>query len=270
MVLQGPSFGDVFYLAGGSLVLGNNPFRADIVVRDIEVEPEHAEISQTSDGEYVLKDLGTGEPTIVNDEVIDAERPLSCGDRIILGDSVMEFIAHDPVKEEFHRKIQRMINQDYLTGLLAKNRFDERFEQSLKVSAEEGYPLSTLMADIDNLKKINDTYGHLVGEFVVGEIGRIMQKSLRSGELYATRFGGDEYQVVLPQLEKEEALSVAEEIRRRVEEYAFEHEGVFANPTLSLGVATYPEDGDTPQLLTKAADAALYRAKAAGGNTVHK
>ncbi len=270
VVLQGPSFGDVYYLDGDSFVLGSNPFRADIVVRDIEVEPEHAEISYLPDGGYVLKDLGTGEPTVVNEEAIEDERPLTYGDRITLGDSMLEFIEYNPIKEEFHRKMQRLINQDYLTGLLAKNRFEEKFEQSLKVCEDEGHPLSVLMADIDNLKKINDTYGHLLGEFVVGEIGCIVQDSLHSEELYATRFGGDEYQAILPRLTKKEALEVAEEIRRRVEEYAFEREGVCANPTISLGAASYPEDGTTRDALTEAADNALYRAKHAGGNAVCK
>lgn len=270
MVLQGPSFGDVYYLDKEKLVLGSDPFRADMVIRDIEVELEHAKVYHSSDGGYFLEDLGSGDPLTVNEEAIEVERPLSCGDRIKLGDSVLEFIEHDPIKEEFHRKIQRLISQDYLTGLLAKNRFDEKFEQSLEICGEEGCPLSVLMADIDNLKNINDTYGHLLGEFVVGEVGRIIQKSFHSEELYATRFGGDEYQAVLPRLDKEEALKVAEEIRRHVEVYAFEREGVFANPTISLGAASFPADGDTRDTLTEAADEALYRAKGDGGNTVHK
>ena len=250
--------------------MGSDPFRADVVIRDIEVELEHAKVYHTSDGGYSLKDLGTGKPTIVNEEAIEDETLLNCGDRIKLGDSVLEFIEQDPIKEDFHRKIQRLINQDYLTGLLAKNRFDEKFGQSLEACEEEGYPLSVLMADIDNLKNINDTYGHLLGEFVVGEVGRIIQNSLHSEELYATRFGGDEYQAILPHLTKEEALEVAEEIRHRVEEYVFEREGVCANPTISLGAASYPEDGATRDALTEAADNALYRAKDAGGNNVHK
>lgn len=251
-------------------MLGNNPFRADIVVRDIEVEPEHAEITRTSDGGYTLKDLGTGESTLVNTEAVDDPRQLTCGDRITIGDSVLEFIEYDPIKADFHRKIQRLINQDYLTGLLAKNRFDEKFRQSLQLCDDERCPLSVLMGDIDNLKAINDTYGHLLGEYVVGEIGRIIQKSLHSEELYATRFGGDEYQVILPRVEKQEVLEVAEEIRRRIEEYAFEHEGLCADPTISLGAASYPEDGASQTALTEAADKALYRAKHAGGNTVCK
>jgi diguanylate cyclase (GGDEF)-like protein len=88
------------------------------------------------------------------------------------------------------------------------------------------------------------------------------------GDRWATRFGGDEYQTILPGLSKEEALAVPEEVRRRVEEYAFEHGGTLANPTLSIGAATCPEDGTTRNDLTHAADQALYRAKRAGGNAV--
>jgi diguanylate cyclase (GGDEF)-like protein len=84
----------------------------------------------------------------------------------------------------------------------------------------------------------------------------------------ATRFGGDEYQTILPDLSKGEAVEVAEEIRRRVEAHAFEREGTTARTTISIGVACYPEDGTTRQELTHAADAALYRSKRAGGNTV--
>ena len=126
------------------------------------------------------------------------------------------------------------------------------------------------MADIDNLKKVNDAHGHLLGEFVVGEIGRIIGGLHDGGGRQATRFGGDEYQTILPGLSKEEALEVAEEIRRRVEDHAYEREGVSPSPTLSLGVASYPEDGATRAALTRAADEALYRAKRAGGNTVSR
>ena len=126
------------------------------------------------------------------------------------------------------------------------------------------------MADIDNLKKVNDAHGHLLGEYVVGEIGRIIGGLHEEDSRQATRFGGDEYQTILPGLLKREALEVAEEIRRRVEDHVFEERDVTVHLTLSLGVATYPEDGETRAALTRAADEALYRAKRAGGNTVRE
>ena len=267
MVLRGPSFGDVYTLNGETLVLGSDPFRADVIVRDVEVEPRQAKIFRDDKG-YTLRDLGTGEAIKVNDETIEETHLLHCGDRICVGGSVLEYVEQDEVRKQFHKKIQRLINEDYLTGLLAKTRFDEKFDQTLEASREEGLSLSILMADIDNLKSINDSHGHLLGEFTVGQIGHIIKECYTSGEQYATRFGGDEYEVLLPAMGKKEALGAAEKIRRRVEEYSFERDGLYANPTLSLGVATYPEDGSTRDELTNAADKALYRAKDHGGNTV--
>jgi two-component system cell cycle response regulator len=273
VVLRGPGLGDFYFLNGDELVLGSDPFRADVVVRDVEVEPRHASIRrEPTSGSYVVQDLGTGEGIAVNEEPFagSGQRRLRDGDRIFVGDSVLEFSQGDPVKAQFHEALDHLINRDHLTGLLTKKRFDEEFEHCLEATVVSGEPLSILMADIDNLKKINDQHGHLLGEFVVGAVGRIIGELHSEGSRRATRFGGDEYQTILPGLTKEKALQVAEEVRRQVEEYAFEHEGTLADPTLSLGVATYPEDGATRNALTHAADEALYRAKRAGGNTVHE
>jgi diguanylate cyclase (GGDEF)-like protein len=272
VVLQGPSLGDFFEIADGPLVLGSDPFEADIVVRDIEVEPRHAEVYREpgSDG-YAVRDVGTGKSVVINGEVLECPRTgrvLSDGDRIALGDSVLEFSHRDPVKVSFYDELHRLVNQDHLTGLLSKGRFDDEFEHRLEATADADRPLSVLMADIDGLKKINDAHGHLLGEFVVGEIGRIIGELHEYDGRSATRFGGDEYQSILPGLAKSEALEVAEEIRRRVQAHAFEQGGVTAETTLSIGVATYPEDGTTREELTHAADEALYRAKRAGGDAV--
>jgi two-component system cell cycle response regulator len=267
IVLRGPSLGDFFALEGEKLVLGSDPFRADVVVRDIEVSPEHAGIVREPErGSYVLRDLGEG--TAINGELLEGERALSDGDRIFVGDSVLEYSHGDPVRADFHGALHRLVSRDYLTGLLVKNRFDAEFEHSLEVASSAGQRLSVLMADIDNLKKVNDAHGHLLGEYVVGEIGRIIGELHEEGGRQATRFGGDEYQTILPGLAKGEALEVGEEIRRRVEEHVFAEKDALVHPTLSLGVATYPDDGETRAALTRAADAALYRAKRAGGNTV--
>jgi two-component system, cell cycle response regulator len=243
VVLAGPGLGDFYVINGEDLVLGNDPFHADVVVRDIEVEPRHAKVYlEPGSGEYVVRGLGPDSEVAVNGEALAAVedgRRLLEGDRISVGDSVIEF-SRDPVKASFHHELHRLINRDYLTGLLAKNRFDEEFEHSLERARSEGLPLGVLMADIDNLKKINDAHGHLTGEFVVGEIGRIIGELHADEGRSATRFGGDEYQTCLPGLAKEEARQVAEEVRRRIENHAFEHGPVTVAPTLSLGVATYP------------------------------
>jgi diguanylate cyclase (GGDEF)-like protein len=270
VVLQGPGLGDFFEITDDELVLGSDPFSADIVVRDVEVEPQHAELYRKPGG-YAVRGVQAEKTIALNGEVM--EEPgcghlLSDGDRIHVGDSVLEFSHQDEIKASFYEQLHRLVNRDHLTGLFSKGRFDREFEHRLEAMADEGRPLSVLMADIDSLKKINDANGHLLGEFVVGEIGHIIGAMHEGEGRSATRFGGDEYQTVLPDLSKEEAFEVAEEIRRRVETQIFERDDVAATTTISIGVASYPEDGTTHQELTHAADAALYRAKRAGGNTV--
>jgi two-component system, cell cycle response regulator len=270
VVLQGPGLGDFFEITDDELVVGSDPFRADFVVRDVEVEPQHAWVYKESGG-YVVRGVGAQKAIALNGEVMEdagGGHLLSDGDRIHLGDSVLEFSHQDEIKASFYEQLHHLVNRDHLTGLFSKDRFDREFEHRLEVTADEGRPLSVLMADIDSLKKVNDANGHLLGEFVVGEIGRIIG-ALHQGEgRSATRFGGDEYQTILPGLAREQATEVAEEVRRRVEARAFERDGVAARTTISIGVASYPEDGTTRQELTHAADAALYRSKRAGGNAV--
>src|ERR687885_2198388 len=207
VVLQGPGLGDFYVLEGEDFVLGSDPFRADVVVRDIEVAPKHARIRRQT-GAYVVQNLTAGERLAVNGEALrnSEHRWLCDGARIFVGDSVLEFSQDDPVKAEFHGALDHLINRDYLTGLLAKKRFDEEFEHRLEAMAAAGKPLSVLMADIDNLKKINDQHDHLLGELVVGAVGRIIGELHSEGERRATRFGGDEYQTILPGLTKKEAL----------------------------------------------------------------
>lgn len=267
VVLQGPSFGDVYQLDGGALVLGSDPFRVDVVVRDATVEPRHAEVSPDPGScEYRIRALQGS--TRVNDDVLEDGHALLDGDRVFVGSSVLEFSCGDPVKAHFHGALNRLINHDYLTGLLSKNRFDEEFDHSLEMARSSGRPLSVLMADVDNLKEINYAHGHLLGEFTVGEVGHLIGTLHHTDGRHATRFGGDEYQSLLPGFTKDAAVEIADRLRHMVEECVFERDGVTTNPTLSLGVATYPEDGDSQQDLTHAADQALYRAKSSGGNTV--
>jgi two-component system, cell cycle response regulator len=268
VVLQGPGLGDFFEITDDELVVGSDPFEADIVVRDVEVEPRHVEVYREPGG-YVVRGVGRG--IALNGEAVKEPgcgHVLSDGDRIHMGDSVLEFSHQDEIKASFYEQLHHLVNRDHLTGLFSKDRFDREFEHRLEAMADEGRPLSVLMADIDGLKEVNDAHGHLLGEFVVGEIGRIIGALHEEEGRSATRFGGDEYQTILPDLSREEAVEVAEEVRQRVQAHAFEREGTTARTTVSIGVACYPEDGITRQELTHAADAALYRSKRAGGNVV--
>jgi diguanylate cyclase (GGDEF)-like protein len=127
--------------------------------------------------------------------------------------------------------------------------------------------LSLIVMDMDGVKAINDTHGHAMGAFAIGETGGIIAAHVRRRG-FATRFGGDEFAAAFLGTSKAEAVTIAEAIRVAVGEHVYEREGVRVRPGLSCGVATLPDDAGDAERLFQAADQAMYRAKRAGKNRV--
>ena len=126
-----------------------------------------------------------------------------------------------------------------------------------------------MLADLDYFKKYNDTQGHLAGDELLSALGSLITRESRKSTIVA-RYGGEEFALLIPETDREGALKYAEKIRSLVEAYPFHgretHPG--GKITMSLGVATFPENGTDANALIKCADDALYRAKDAGRNTV--
>jgi len=156
--------------------------------------------------------------------------------------------------------------RDALTGIYNRGAALKRLEEELDRARRENKPLSVLMMDIDHFKKINDTYGHLVGDTVLKEMVRRIQGVLRSYDVVG-RFGGEEFVVILPNADGDIAGRVAERIRAAVSAHPVTDGGVSVSVTLSAGVAA---SGTTLAVdaLIQAADEALYQAKRTGRNRV--
>jgi diguanylate cyclase len=157
---------------------------------------------------------------------------------------------------------------DGLTGLNNFRQFDEIFNNLVNDLSTRIQNLSLLYIDIDYFKKINDTYGHYEGDFVLKELGIILKNYTRSYDT-VSRNGGEEFTVLLPDCNLNRAIEIAERIRKSVEENEFTlTSGEVTKLTISIGVSSYRDTTNDPFLLIEDADKALYRAKKSGRNKV--
>ena len=167
------------------------------------------------------------------------------------------------ILDRFREELRLLLDKDYLTGVLTRRALFSR----LKAVNCESSPYSVIMADIDNFKQINDTFGHQAGDRVLKELGKIFKENLRRKD-FVGRYGGEEFLIVLPETEKENAKFVAEKLRKIIENSVFNYPG--KRITVSFGVAECREAkcSKCPKEVIELADERLYKAKRAGKNRV--
>lgn len=158
---------------------------------------------------------------------------------------------------------------DDLTGLYNRRYFNQRFDREVVRARRYRRPLSILMVDIDYFKNYNDINGHLLGDDVLKKVACLLESNLRKADIVA-RYGGEEFVILLPEIDKTHADQVAEKLRRTIELKHFPKEQYLPNKnlTISIGLATLPDDSTNARELIEFADRALYRAKAEGRNRV--
>ena len=161
-------------------------------------------------------------------------------------------------------QVQQQALTDALTGCFNRRSFEMQLEREVRIAMRQRQPLSVVLLDIDHFKRVNDTYGHDAGDAALRYVAGMLREELRGVDT-AARYGGEEFVVVLPQAGTEGAVVVAERLRERLA--GMEVPGV-GRITASFGVATYPLHGRGREEMVKAADRALYEAKAGGRNQV--
>jgi diguanylate cyclase (GGDEF)-like protein len=163
-----------------------------------------------------------------------------------------------------YRKVELMARTDGLTGLYVPWYFHQRLDEEVRRAVAGGTQFGLVMADIDHFKKINDTHGHAVGDDVLRITARLMRSSFREVD-FICRYGGEEFTIILPEIDPPTVMMVAERLRKAVES----HEGFpHGRVTTSVGVACFPRHAGTKEQLLEAADAALYASKHGGRNRV--
>jgi diguanylate cyclase (GGDEF)-like protein len=165
------------------------------------------------------------------------------------------------------QKIQQLAQTDDLTGIYNKRYLRQSFIKEFERARRYEFPLALLMMDLDHFKKVNDRYGHQMGDVVLSEFAALVLELTRSTDIFA-RYGGEEFTLLLPHTDQNEAVEIAERIRRKVEAYAFPGEDHPIYCTLSIGVGLNGPAVGSPEALLDIADSNLYRAKAGGRNLV--
>ncbi|WP_263353810.1 diguanylate cyclase [Acidicapsa acidisoli] len=165
-------------------------------------------------------------------------------------------------------KLENQSIRDSLTGLFNRHFMQISLERELSRAARRKQTLAVFMLDLDHFKKFNDTFGHAAGDTVLKAVAEIFRANIRAEDI-ACRYGGEEFTIILPDVTPAIALERAESIRRSVANVRLPLDReVYSEFSISIGVALYPNDGETSDLLLRRADMALYRAKRAGRNQV--
>jgi diguanylate cyclase (GGDEF)-like protein len=182
----------------------------------------------------------------------------------------LEAKIHERTHElaEANARLAQLAVTDGLTGLYNHRHLHERLTLEVERSQRSGLPLSLLMLDVDNFKQFNDTFGHPAGDEVLRQLARVLNDTRRANDVVA-RYGGEEFAVILVDTAKFTAAKVADRVRDRVSSHDFSDAAPRAGKlSVSIGVATFPDDGADAEGLVRAADTALYAAKRAGRNRV--
>ena len=204
---------------------------------------------------------------------------LNCGDGIALylktkSKSVIRYIPYFVEllnlclqRIDLYQRLQKLSIHDSLTKVYNRRYFMTRYVEEFERAKKFNLSLSFLMLDIDHFKKINDTYGHLVGDVALREVAMLIQANMREIDFIA-RFGGEEFVAILPETDKAGAIMVAERISSRISRRRITIFDEAINVSVSIGVASFPQSTIHSDVLIEIADKALYKAKVSGRNRV--
>ncbi len=264
VVIYGLDLGKKFNVDRPSIVVGRSS-KADIQIDQESVSRNHCKLINTGKS-IMLRDLGSTNGTYVNDELVD-EYVLRDGDFIKIGRCIFKFLSGNNIENAYHEEIYRLTTIDGLTQVYNKRYFIETLEREIGRAQRYRRDLSLIMFDIDNFKAINDTYGHLAGDHVLKQLASVIKSRIRREDILS-RYGGEEFAIVLPEIDAYNSVQFAEKIRKLIEKAVFKFEDTEIPITISIGVTSISPDVREPPDFIKIADANLYEAKAQGRNKV--
>lgn len=268
-VASGPEAGKVVAVNAAEMVTLGRADDCTVRFDDTSLSRVHARVMFVM-GDYMIGDAGSTNGTFVNGDRIAKAQHLEDGDRIQLGtDTILRFSLVTDEEEEALRRIYEAAVLDALTGVANRKHLEERLEAELAFAKRHEVDLSVIIMDLDHFKRVNDTYGHLAGDQVLRRSAQLVKDALRL-EDFVGRYGGEEFVVVARGTPAEQAVQLAERLRKKISEAPVVFEQHEIPVTMSAGVASLDDCGPERdrQALLATADERLYRAKESGRNRV--
>ncbi len=236
--------------------------RAPVLANDVETDPDYLPGIAGVRSELCLPLISFGQP-LGAVSLSSARQGAFLSSDLGTLESVADICA-SAIQNALHfERIKQLAYRDGLTGVFNRRHFEMRILEELERARRYDLVFSVLMLDLDGFKALNDEFGHLLGDEALRQVSNILVANLRKADAVC-RYGGDEFAILLPETSGDNALRVAEKVRRAVATWEFA--GVPRPVTASIGAACFPLHGDSRDQLVKAADDALYRAKQAGRN----
>ena len=263
VVLTGGLAGHTHKLNADSNHIGRSN-KVEITVDDDGVSRLHAIIERGPDRSLRLRDLGSTNGTYCNGLLID-NHILQENDKIQVGsNTVLKFTYQDSIDEAFSQNQYESVNRDGLTKCYNKKYLNDRLPAEIIFAQRHGKELALVMLDIDHFKNINDTYGHLAGDTVLVQLAEKVRMVIRGDDVF-TRYGGEEFVLIMRETDASSAYIVAERIRRKIAKNEFDLGGQKVSLTISLGISTLTlGEKNTAEGMIHRADEYLYKAKRGG------
>ena len=267
-VLTGLNAGQVFTLDTDETTIGRGR-EAQVRVEDVGISRAHSRVVRTMDGKFVVDDLGSTNGTFVGGRKIERAE-LHTGDRIQIGPNVvLRFSILDEAEEQLAHQLYEASTKDGLTKVYNRKYFVERMAAEVAYSHRHKSPLSVILFDLDHFKKVNDTHGHMAGDVVLRLVAAQVQKTIRTEDVLS-RYGGEEFVILVRGIPHPSAAHFAERVRKAVERLSIPWEEIQVKATISIGISSLTELPETAagDELLHLADERLYRAKSGGRNRV--
>jgi diguanylate cyclase (GGDEF)-like protein len=258
---------------GQVLKLGQQPHRVgrandcEIWLSDDGVSRKHATVT-FENGVYSIEDTGSANGTFVGGQKVE-RASLRDGDLIQFGpQAVFRYSVADEGQEQLLRQLYEASVTDALTGANNREHFDSQLRMELSYARRHGTDVSLVMFDVDHFKRVNDTYGHPVGDEVLVEISKATRRLVRNEDVFA-RYGGEEFALILRGIALDGARVVGERLRERIAALSVTTDKGPLQVTVSVGCASFVSTPDqTAEAIVQLADKRLYVAKRGGRNRV--